>query len=64
MNNDELQSAIHNKAYSKISFIEMQLNSLRKETPYGAYTQDMIDNQIRFNKRELQMWNQIMELNG
>lgn len=64
MSNEEIQDAIHTKAYSKISFIEMQLKSLQKESPAGAYTQEMIDNQIRFNKRDLQVWNKIMELNG
>lgn len=64
MSNEEIQDAIHSKAYSKITFIEMQLRSLQKELPTGAYTQEMIDNQIRFNKRDLQVWNKIMELNG
>lgn len=64
MSNEEIQDAIHSKAYSKITFIEMQLRSLQKELPAGAYTQEMIDNQIRFNKRDLQVWNKIMELNG
>ncbi len=64
MSNEEIQDAIHSKAYSKITFIEMQLKSLQKELPTGAYTQEMIDNQIRFNKRDLQVWNKIMELNG
>lgn len=64
MSNEEIQDAIHTKAYSKITFIEMQLRSLQKELPAGAYTQEMIDNQIRFNKRDLQVWNKIMELNG
>ena len=63
MNNEELQSAIHTKCYSKISFIEMQLKSLQKELPYGAYTREMIDNQIRFNKRDLQVWNEILKQN-
>lgn len=64
MTNEEIQDAIHNKAYSKINFIELQLDSLQKELPVGAYTQEMIDNQIKFNKRDLQVWNKIMELNG
>lgn len=64
MTNEEMQDAIHTKAYSKITFIELQLNSLQKELPVGAYTQEMIDSQIRFNKRDLQVWNKIMELNG
>ena len=63
MNNEELQDAIHTKCYSKISFIEMQLKSLQKELPYGAYTREMIDNQIRFNKRDLQVWNEILKQN-
>lgn len=64
MTNEEIQDAIHTKAYSQITFIELQLKSLQKELPAGAYTQEMIDNQIRFNKRDLQVWNKIMELNG
>lgn len=64
MTNSELQDAIHNKCYARISFIELQIKSLQKELPAGAYTQEMIDNQIRFNKRDLQVWNKIMELNG
>jgi len=64
MNNIELQDAIHNKCYARISFIKLQIKSLQKELPTGAYTQEMIDNQIRFNKRDLQVWNKIMELNG
>lgn len=63
MNDDELQSAIHTKAYSKIMHIELAINSLQKEKPYGAYTQEMIDNQLRFQKRDLQVWNQIMYQN-
>ena len=63
MTDDELYFAIHNKAYSKISFIEMELESLKEETPAGSYTQEMIDNQIRFNKRELQVWKTILHLN-
>jgi hypothetical protein len=31
MTDDELYFAIHNKAYSKISFIEMELESLKKK---------------------------------
>ena len=64
MTNEEIQDAIHTKAYSQITFIELQLKSLQKELPAGAYTQEMINNQIRFNKRDLQVWNKIMELNG
>ena len=64
MTNEEMQDAIHSKAFAQISFIELQLNSLKQELPAGAYTQEMIDNQIRFNKRDLQVWNKIMELNG
>ena len=64
MSNEEIQNAIHNKCYARISFIELQLKSLQKELPTGAYTQEMIDNQIRFNKRDLQVWNKIMQLNG
>ena len=63
MTDDELYFAIHNKAYSKISFIEMELESLKKEIPAGSYTKEMIDNQIRFNNRELQIWKQILQLN-
>ena len=63
MTDDELYFAIHNKAYSKISFIEMELESLKKEIAAGAYTQEMIDNQIRFNERELQVWKTILDLN-
>ena len=48
MTKEEIQSAIHSKAFAQISFIELQLNSLKKESPRGAYTQEMIDNQIRF----------------
>lgn len=63
MNDDELQGAIHNKAFSKIIFIESEIKSLQKELPGGSYTQEMIDNQIRFNNRELQIWKTIMHLN-
>lgn len=63
MNDDELQSAIHTKAYSKIMNIELAIKSLQKEKPSGAYTQEMIDNQLRFHKRDLQVWKQIMEQN-
>lgn len=63
MNADELQSAIHTKAYSKIMNIELAINSLQKERPTGAYTQEMIDNQLRFQKRDLQVWNQILKQN-
>ena len=64
MTNEEIQDAVHTKAYSQITFIELQLKSLQKELPAGAYTQEMIDNQIRFNKRDLQVWNKIIQLNG
>ena len=63
MSREELQSAIHTKAYSKIMNIELAINSLQKERPTGAYTQEMIDNQLRFQKRDLQVWNQILEQN-
>ena len=63
MTDDELYFAIHNKAYSKISFIEMELESLKKEIAAGSYTQEMIDNQIKFNERELQVWKTILHLN-
>ena len=43
MTNEEIQDAIHTKAYSQITFIELQLKSLQKELPVGAYTQEMID---------------------
>ncbi len=63
MTDDELYFAIHNKAYSKISFIKMELQSLKKDVAAGSYTQEMIDNQIRFNERELQVWKTILDLN-
>lgn len=63
MNADELQSAIHTKAYSKIMNIELAIKSLQKEKPTGAYTQEMIDNQLRFQKRDLLVWNQILKQN-
>lgn len=63
MSREELQSAIHTKAYSKIMNIELAIKSLQKEKPCGAYTQEMIDNQLRFHKRDLQVWKQIMEQN-
>ena len=63
MNADELQSAIHTKAYSKIMNIELAIKSLQKERPHGAYTQEMIDNQLRFQKRDLLVWNQILKQN-
>lgn len=63
MTNEEIQDAIHTKAYSKIMNIELAINSLQKEKPCGAYTQEMIDNQLRFQKRDLQVWNQILKQN-
>ena len=63
MTKEEIQSAIHSKAFAQISFIELQLNSLKKESPRGAYTQEMIDNQIRFHNKELIVWNTIMDQN-
>lgn len=64
MTNNQLHNAIHYKAYSKIMNIELAINSLRKEKPYGVYTQEMIDNQIRFHSNDLQVWKKILELNG
>lgn len=63
MTKEEIQDAIHSKAFAQISFIELQLNSLKKELPSGAYTQEMIDNQIRFHTKELKVWNTIMDQN-
>ena len=63
MTKEEIQDAIHSKAFSRISFIELQLNSLKQELPSGAYTQEMIDNQIRFQNKELIVWNKIMDQN-
>ena len=63
MDKSTLKSAVWAKATSQLTMIEFKIAELQRETPYMALTQDMIDNQIRFQRQELAIWTEIMRLN-
>ena len=45
-----------NKAEAKIMAHSMHLAALEQETPYGSYTEEMIDGQKEHHERELSTW--------
>jgi len=63
MTQQERKDRIYNKAFSKIAHLKLEIKHLDEATPYFAYTEEMIDGQISFKERELELWNHIALLN-
>jgi len=63
MEQQERKQRIQNKCFASISFLELEIDVLINETPYLSFTQEMIDGQICFKKKELEVWNHIAFLN-
>ena len=63
MTQQERKDRIYNKAFAMISTLKIDIKSLDDTIPYFAYTQDMIDGQVNFKERELELWNHIAFLN-
>ena len=63
MEQQERKQRIQNKCFASISFLELEIDVLINETPYLSFTQEMIDGQISFKKKELEVWNHIAFLN-
>ena len=63
MTQQERKDRIYNKAFAMISTLKIEIKSLDDTIPYFAYTQDMIDGQISFKERDLELWNHIALLN-
>ena len=63
MTQQERKDRIYNKAFAMIATLKIEIKSLDETIPYFAYTQDMIDGQINFKERELELWNHIAFLN-
>ena len=63
MTQKERKDRIYNKAFAMIATLKIEIKSLDETIPYFAYTQDMIDGQISFKERDLELWNHIALLN-
>jgi len=63
MNKEELKERIENKATSKISFINLEIKSLKNQVPTLAFTEEMINGLILFKQKDLTVWKQIKLLN-
>ncbi len=63
MTDIEIKDRTAGKCFAKINALENSLEYLAIQKPYLAYTQDMIDAQISFKRRELTIWNHIALLN-
>jgi hypothetical protein len=63
MTDTEIKERTAGKALAKINALENSLEYLAIQKPYLAYTQEMIDAQISFKRRELTIWNHIALLN-
>lgn len=48
-----------NKAQAQAQFLEIEIAKLKISKPQGATTQEMIDQQIAYKYRELNMWKHI-----
>ena len=53
MTDAEIKDRTANKCFAKINVLENSLEYLAIQKPYFAYTQEMIDAQISFKRREL-----------
>ena len=63
MTDIEIKDRTANKCFAKINVLENSLEYLAIQKPYFAYTQEMIDSQISFKRRELTIWNHLALLN-
>jgi len=63
MTQQERKDRIYHKSFAMISTLKLEIKSLDETIPYFAYTQDMIDGQISFKERDLELWNHIAFLN-
>jgi hypothetical protein len=61
MNDKQIHERAIHKAESQISFIQLEMSALERETPYMSYTQDMIDGQQAFKIKELDTWRMIIK---
>ena len=63
MTDIEIKDRTANKCFAKINSLENSLEYLAMQKPYFAYTQEMIDAQFSFKRRELTIWNHLALLN-
>jgi hypothetical protein len=61
MNDKQIHERAIHKAESQISFIQLEMSALEKETPYMSFTQEMIEGQQAFKCKELDTWRMILE---
>lgn len=61
MNDQEIHERAIHKAESKISFIQLEMSALEKETPYMSFTQEMIEGQQAFKCKELDTWRYMLD---
>ena len=63
LNREEKKERIENKCYAKLSQLMMDRELELIQEPYMALTQEMIDAQIAFIDREIEVWTEIRRLN-
>ena len=63
MTDKEIKDRTAEKCFAKINSLENSLGYLAMQKPYFSYTQEMIDAQISFKRRELTIWNHMALLN-
>jgi len=61
MNDKQIHERAIHKAESKISFIQIEMNALERETPYMSYTTEMIEAQQAFKCKEIDTWRYILD---
>lgn len=61
MNDKQIHERAIHKAESKISFIQLEMSALEKETPYMSFTQEMIEGQQAFKCKELDTWRYMLD---
>ena len=61
MNDKQIHERAIHKAESKITFIEIEMSALEKETPYMSFTQEMIEGQQAFKCKEIDTWRYILD---
>ena len=61
MNDKQIHERAIHKAEAQISFIELEMSALEKETPYMSYTTEMIEGQQAFKCKEIDTWRYILD---
>lgn len=61
MNDKQIHERAIHKAESKITFLEIEMSALEKETPYMSFTQEMIEGQQAWKCKEIDTWRYILD---